>query len=367
MNTSYCNGNELMRLGQVLGFSHERIKSTLAHPAKDELLGMAWRSMELLSKDLLKERLAQFEHDLKFLQESGGRILTPQSEDWPFKESLEARDSPAFLTIVGEFPDKRALGVVGSRTASPAAHSACVDLVRFWAERTDGCVVSGGALGIDSCAHRTSLELGIKTIVIAGSGLANPWPAKNRRLFEQIASRGCLLSEFPPSFRARKWSFVQRNRLIARLADPLCIIEPRLKSGAMHTANFGLKDRRNVFVLPVSIEQDNLAAHDRLKEAGACTLSTLDDLLSDGDRPPEAKKENSLFDSQKRMMVLPHPDPELGGLLDLLGKQAIHFDEIRLRWNMASDECCEKLLDFELDGWVEEIHSGLFRRLRGSV
>src|SRR5699024_6377341 len=113
-----------------------------------------------------------------------------------------------------------------------------------------GIVTSGMAVGIDSFAHKGALRGGGKTIAVLGSGLEVVYPASNAALKEQIAERGCVLSEFSPGTKPSKISFPIRNRIIAGLSEATIVVEAGVRSGSLITANLAEEQGRAVYAVP---------------------------------------------------------------------------------------------------------------------
>lgn len=211
---------------------------------------------------------------------------------------LEIPQPPKTLFMLGQFPTKNTkfLTVVGSRKFSNYGKEACERII----EGLRGyniSIVSGLALGMDSIAHKTALSVGLHTIAIPGSGLqANVlYPSTNRYLAEKIvASGGALLSEFESDFRATKWSFPQRNRIMAGISDAVLIIEAAQKSGTLITARMAVDYNKTVLAVPGSIFSNNSKGTNQLITQGATPISTSDDvLLALGIPAREARKKDT--------------------------------------------------------------------------
>lgn len=172
----------------------------------------------------------------------GGRFLLRGDPDYP--ELGRLPDPPELLTLrgsLGEAGTGRAVAVIGARRADPAAVALARSLGAALA-RAGHTVVSGGALGIDAAAHAGALDGGGATVAVLGSGLLDPHPAGNRRLFARmLESGGGLLSELPPRAPARAWHFPRRNRLVAALARALVVVRAGARSGCAHTVEAALR------------------------------------------------------------------------------------------------------------------------------
>ncbi len=201
---------------------------------------------------------------------------------WP-KKLLETPQPPKKLWIVGEVPDfsQKFLAVVGSRKFSKYGKEACEHII----EGLRGfpiTIVSGLALGIDSIAHRTAIQCGLKCVAIPGSGLSSQalYPPKNHRLAEMVLDDGgCLISEFEPEITAMPWMFPQRNRIMAGFCDAVLIIEAEEKSGTLITARLALDYNRDVLTIPHPIFSQNGTGSNKLLRDGAHLVTCAKDVL----------------------------------------------------------------------------------------
>ncbi len=158
------------------------------------------------------------------------------------------------------------LGVVGTRKCSNYGKQACEKIVAELAGY-NFVIVSGLALGIDAISHKTALANNMKTIGVLGCGLKSEvfYPKTNYRLSQEIVEKGgCVISEFPYAMNPLRWTFLQRNRIIAGLSRGTFVVEAPEKSGALITANFATDYNRDVFALPGSIFSENSAGTNNL-------------------------------------------------------------------------------------------------------
>ena len=209
-------------------------------------------------------------------------IETLEGEEIP--ELLrEIPDCPEKLYIQGKLPNKNSkiLTVVGSRKYTPYGKDVCEKLISGL-RGYDITIVSGLALGIDSIAHKSALEAGLKTIAVPGSGLDESvlYPSTHKNLALKILENGgTLISEFEPKFHATPYSFPQRNRIMAGLSHAVLVIEAEIKSGTLITSKFATEYNRDVFTVPGSIFSRNSEGPNMLIRLGATPIRSSEDIL----------------------------------------------------------------------------------------
>jgi DNA processing protein len=212
------------------------------------------------------------------------------------KALLEIPQPPKTLYIRGNLPEGNFtyLTVVGSRKYTSYGKEVCQKLIHGL-RGYPIIIVSGLALGIDSIAHRSALNVGLPTIAFPGSGLDNftIHPQTNVRLAEEIEnSGGCLISEFEPDFKATLYSFPQRNRLMAGISKAVLIIEAEERSGTLITARMALDYNRDILVVPGSIFSSNSNGTNWLIRQGAIPITSSEDILEVLGFPIEKPKLN---------------------------------------------------------------------------
>jgi DNA processing protein len=209
-------------------------------------------------------------------------IFRLKAEDIP-EALLEIPQPPKVLYIRGPLPDKNHiyLAVVGSRGYTSYGKDICERLIAGL-RGYPIVIVSGLALGIDSIAHRAALHTGLITVSFPGSGLDNGalHPKTNIKLAQEIIDAGgCLLSEMRPDEKATRYSFPQRNRLMAGISKAILIIEAEEKSGTLITARMGLDYNRDILAVPGSVFSPTSKGTNRLIRQGATPITTSEELL----------------------------------------------------------------------------------------
>ena len=196
----------------------------------------------------------------------------------------EITDPPKHLFIRGDFPDEKEnkfLCVVGSRKYTLYGKEVCKKIIEGLAGYPI-VIVSGLAIGIDSVAHNSALNVGLKTIAVPGSGLDDSvlYPSLNKNLAKKILEKGgALISEFESNFRATPWSFPQRNRIMAGISHAVLVIEAEKISGTLITSRLATEYNRDVFTVPGSIFSKNSEGPHMLIQTGATPITCSSDIL----------------------------------------------------------------------------------------
>ncbi len=195
----------------------------------------------------------------------------------------ETARPPFMLYVRGRLPDQDApaLAVVGTRYPSGRGLEAAA-LIAAGAAKAGVALVSGLARGIDSAAHRGSLSGGGSTFAVLGRGVDSVYPPSNKDLAARmIAAGGGLISEYPPGTPPSRWTFPERNRIIAGLCRSTVVVEAPAGSGALISADFALEEGRVLFVAKATLWGPRSAGSDRLYEDGAVAVSRFDDIARD--------------------------------------------------------------------------------------
>lgn len=195
------------------------------------------------------------------------KLLLPSDALWPSSFRDLGNHAPLLLWYRGNLGHlerlDRPVGIVGSRNATHYGQRVTSELSALLVQE-EAAVVSGGALGVDSVAHRTALSLGGLTIAFMAGSLDCMYPSANFELFEKIANQGLMLSEMSPGARPTRWRFLQRNRLIAALSVATVVTEAGWRSGSINTVNHALELQRPVYAIPGPITSPASAGCNRL-------------------------------------------------------------------------------------------------------
>jgi len=188
---------------------------------------------------------------------------------------------PDPLYYIGTLPDVRvpSVAIVGTRKPTHYGKEVTEMLAGDLARR-GVIIISGLALGVDSLAHRATLEAKGTTLAILGNGLPEIYPATHKNLASEIvASGGAIISEYEPHEQAKSWTFLERNRIVSGLADAIIITEAASRSGTLNTAMHALEQGKEVFVVPGNITSPMSLGCNALIKQGATPIACADDVL----------------------------------------------------------------------------------------
>jgi DNA processing protein len=208
------------------------------------------------------------------------RILTRDDSEYP--PMLAALpDAPVVLYVKGDLRAGRVLlAMVGSRRATAYGRSIARTLAGELASLGIE-IVSGGARGIDTWAHKGALEAQGRTVAVLGCGFGHTYPPENEDLFEAIAASGAIVSEFPIETAPLAENFPRRNRLISALSAATIVVEATDKSGSLITAGHALDQGREVMAVPGPITSEQSRGCHRLIQQGAKLVQSVEDVLDE--------------------------------------------------------------------------------------
>ncbi|GAA1396974.1 DNA-processing protein DprA [Luteococcus peritonei] len=245
-----------------------------------------------------RARLVDLDRLVERSESLGVAFLVPGDEQWP--EQLNALEGaqvggmggpPVGLWARG--PGRLSAGctsglaVVGARSSTPYGESVAADLAAGLARgagRKPGAghrwtIFSGGAYGIDACAHRAALSAGGTTVAVLAGGLDEPYPRGNHSLFERLAAEQLLVSEVPVGLRPTRAGFLARNRLIAALTQGTVLVEAGARSGAINTASWAAECGRHVMAVPGPVHSAmSEGCHRLVRDGRASLVSCVDDV-----------------------------------------------------------------------------------------
>lgn len=250
--------------------------------------------------------------------------------------------------------EDKCIAVVGSRAMNQYGECAIKNVVPTLVSN-GWSIVSGGAYGADTCAHRVAIESGGKTIVVLGSGLLRPYPRINSGLFKKIiATGGTIVSSFPLLKAALPGNFPARNRIIAGLSRGCVVVQAAARSGACITAHCALEGGREVFAIPGPIDDSLSVGCHKLIQQGAKLVSGPHDILDEfGERIEQENVTSPCCDQVD--------EPDHSRIIHCCARP-ISFEALVLETGFSSVKLQELLFDLQISGKVRQNMMGMFER-----
>lgn len=311
----------------------------------------------------------------------GARLLRHGGPDYPLS-LMDLPDAPPLLWAVGDVSllSRPMVALVGARNAS----SLGLRMARRLAESLGAegqVVISGLARGIDAEAHRAALATG--TVAVMAGGVDVLYPTENAALFEEIARRGCLVSEQPMGCEPQARHFPQRNRIISGLSRAVVVVEAAARSGSLITAKEALDQGREVLAVPGHPFDARASGCNQLIRDGAVLVRSAADVLEalgiqtapvagqGVDAPPEPVTMPPA--PRHSATVLPgpvparRPLPEIAALhsriLDRLGPSPLAEDQLIRDLAEPASVVAPELVALELEGRIQRAAGGMLSRI----
>ena len=232
------------------------------------------------AKVIAKARSADLKTIKTQISASKATFLTPLSEYWP-KSLNELAAIPIGLVVKGDVAalSQRSLAIVGTRNPTPYGVRIAGDFAAGFVDR-EWNIISGGAYGIDSAAHKGALIAEGQTVAVLATGIDVVYPAGNMRLFAEIAENGALVSEVLPGVHAIPVRFLNRNRIIAALSQATLVVEAAFRSGSLRTARDAAELLRPVMAIPGPINAPTSeGCHRLIGERAAEIVTSVSDAI----------------------------------------------------------------------------------------
>lgn len=297
------------------------------------------------------------EDEIKFIKKHNIKPLFYTDPDYP-KRLINCEDGPLMLYYKGttSLNAKRIVAIVGTRRATNYGRNRCEEIVEQLADK-NVIIVSGLAYGIDSCAHRKSVDMGVQTVGVLGHGLDRLYPAQNRKLAEHMLQNGGLLTEFISGTNPDRENFPKRNRIVAGMSDAVVVIESDRKGGALITAELGNSYNRDVFAVPGRVGDDNSRGCNFFIKTNRAALAESGDdiayIMGWDDQPKKKKIQKQLFvqmtDAEKVLFDMIKEAGEIG------------IDQLVIKSKLSTSKVAASLLNLEFEGVVQSLPGKLYK------
>ena len=349
----------------------------------------------LTPNQINKLNMAELEDSDKVIDvcnKNNWEIITPDDEKYPnLLRKLE--NMPAVIYCRGTFPDfnnKFCVSIVGARKASKYA-SECAYQIACTCAVCDAVVVSGGALGIDSAAHRGAISVNGITVAVLGCGLDYNYLKSNEPLRQDIINTGgALITEFLPYREAPPRNFPLRNRIVSGLGTAVVVVEGKLESGSLITAKRAINQGKDVYAVSGSILSESFRGTNKLIADGANIVTSVysvienykdDKRLNMGDSYELSKRirqaanlqlkkyketetttiEEFEYDEEKAKLIRKLDEITLK-IYNSLTSMYEHIDIITQKNNMSSIEVSSALIQLEIMGLAKSNAGKQYRK-----
>jgi DNA processing protein len=313
---------------------------------------------KLVNAILSQNVLVRAEEEIKFIEDNNIIPLFYLEKKYPTRLK-NCVDSPIMLYLKGnaDLNVPKVISIVGTRKATEYGKEICEKIVRdLKAQNVLG--ISGLAYGIDTCAHKASLDNNLKTIAVLGHGLDRIYPYLNTSLSTKILDYGGLLSEFMSKTKPDRENFPKRNRIIAGLADGTLVIEAAKSGGALITANIANSYNRDVFGIPGRIGDTwSEGCNHLIKTNQAHLVQSAKDIsyIMGWQRANEVKPK-----IQRELFIELSPEEEK--ITDVLRMEdSMGIDDICLKTEMPTSKVAATLLNLEFQGLVRALPGKVFK------
>ena len=347
-------------LNAVAGLGSAKINKLTAEIPPEELYDCPekyfGKAKELIGDAAAKLRfgksdLKPVEDIMRTLEASGADYIVRGDAEYP--ASLEnIFNPPAIIYYKGDVSllKSRCLGVVGTREPSMYGRQCTEKFVSALA-KLKLTIVSGLARGVDAVAHRTALMNDGKTVAVVATGIDVVFPASNAVLCDDIARKGLVVTEYAPGTPALAYNFPERNRLISGLSAGVLVTEAGLKSGSLITADYAVKQGKELFVIPSALNSPRGAGCNRLLKSlqGAMVLSPDDvsDALGICAAPDEPASVMQLDFTEER-------------ILDALSYSEVSFDDLLAITGLGVSDLNALLVRMELNGLIRKLENNYY-------
>ena len=315
----------------------------------------------------MKESLARAEQEVEWIEEHGIKVWTLADENYPYR-LRQCPDRPLLLYSKGNMhpSDGHIVSVVGTRQPTQRGKEMTENLVHQLHEQLESVtIVSGGAYGIDIAAHRAAIQCGIPTIIVPAHVLDRIYPYQHRPEAVAALERGGILTEFPSGTEPLAGYFVQRNRIVAGLADAVVVVESRERGGSLITAQMAVDYNRELFAFPGRPTDTSSAGCNKLIRCNkAALIASAEDLI---DAMQWTRRNTSAQFVQTEIIGLRDDlTPLQQNLLTKLqeAEEGMHINLLVMETERPYSEVASDLMMLELQGLVRSLPGGIYRFVR---
>lgn len=315
----------------------------------------------------MSEAMSQAEHELEWINAHGIRVWTPADEDYPYR-LRQCPDRPVVLYSKGNVrpSEGHIVSIVGTRRPTERGKELTDALVRDLAARLDSVtIVSGGAYGIDIAAHRAAIRYGVPTIIVPAHGLDRIYPYQHRHDAVAALEKGGLLTEFPSGTEPFAGNFVQRNRIVAGLADAVVVAESKDRGGSLITARMACDYDRDLFAFPGrTMDETSRGCNALIRHQKAQLITSADDLIESMGWTTNSTPKPAVQTQMTGLLAdLTEPQRQLTDLLQE-AEEGTHINLLVMETQRPYSDVSADLVLLELQGLVRSLPGGIYRLVR---
>lgn len=247
--------------------------------------------------------------------------------------------------------ENKGIGIIGSRCCTEYGEYYATKFSKELAKQGLN-IVSGMALGIDTCAHKGALSVGGTTIAVLGSGFNYIYPEENIELFKNIISKGgTVISEYEPNTKPESYYFPERNRIVSGLSSGVLVIEAIYRSGTSITAKLAEKQGRPVFCIPSNLGRKNGVGTNTLIKEGAKLVTNSDDIL-----------QYLNIEKATELLKIKIP-PEYVQIYEAIEDDPTNINVICKKLNTNISEINASLMLMELEGYIKSLPGNYYEKV----
>ncbi len=309
----------------------------------------------LQSKDLT--RAQELEH---FYKVNEIRCITMHDLDYPDK--LRQINNPPYMLYVRgkemslkeQFDKRRNIAIIGARNCTAYGRKMAMEL--SFALASHGInIISGMARGIDGYAHGGALKARGMTTAVLGSGICRCYPREHIGIYQELVKSGMIISEYPMDDAPESWHFPQRNRIISGLCDGIIVVEAKIKSGSLITAEYGLEQGKDIYAVPGRVGDSLSEGCNNLIKEGAGIVTSVHQILNEMEieiKPIVSFEKNQNITLEKDLELL-------YSCVDYFPK---NIEELMRESNMSSVQFFKNIITLQMMNLVDEPSKNMYVR-----
>ncbi|MBR3915749.1 MAG: DNA-processing protein DprA [Bacteroidaceae bacterium] len=304
------------------------------------------------------------EREMEFIEKNGIRLICMGDEAYPYRLA-ECADAPLVLHSMGnaDLNAKHIVSIVGTRHASEYGKELCANFVADLAKFVpDTLIVSGLAYGIDICAHRAALKEGLLTIGVLAHGLDRIYPNSHRSTAKSMLENGGLLTEFMSGTNPFPQFFVQRNRIVAGMADATVVVESASKGGSLITASLTNSYARDCFAFPGRInDRYSQGCNELVSRNKAALITSAYDFVEAMNWEIATTKGTTDIQTE----LFPELSQEEKAIIALLRENSdgLQVNQLTVALDIPINKLLPLLFEMEMKGYVKAVAGGCYRAI----